>query len=490
MTPLILLAVVLAAIAIVALWYLRATFSRLESLRKENADSAAALEKARGDAMAQTASLSASLAESRQSNDMLNSRLSETSARLAEAREENSALTTRLELLQSEMARAESVRKEQEAVLESRFKNLANDILRQNTADLKTQNEERLLELLNPLKTNIDEFRKTVSDTYNTEARERFSLSERIKELVDLNQSISRQARELSEALRGDSKVQGDWGEMVLESILEKSGLIKGEEYFTQATTDADGNTLRNEDGSLLRPDVVVKYPDGRFVVIDSKVSLTAFVDYANADSQEIRDGAAMRHVRSVKRHIDELARKRYQEYVGEAKLDFVMMFIPNEPAYIAAMRLEPSLWQDAYDRNVLIVSPTHLVSGLKLIAQLWSRDRHTKNAITIAEEAGKMLDKFSDFTKDMERIEKAIASTRKAYDDAMIKLTNGTGNLRTRAANLQKLGVKASKQLAASILKASNGEDDYSTTVKPASKTASLTTSGETSPSTTAVPE
>ena len=162
-----------------------------------------------------------------------------------------------------------------------------------------------------------------------------------------------------------------------------------------------------------------------------------------------------------MKRHIDELARKRYQEYVGEAKLDFVMMFIPNEPAYIAAMRLEPSLWQEAYDHNVLIVSPTHLVSGLKLIAQLWSRDRHTKNAITIAEEAGKMLDKFSDFTKDMEKIEKALGSTRKAYDDAMTKLTNGTGNLITRAGNLQKLGVKASKQLAASMLKASSDTEE-----------------------------
>ena len=169
---------------------------------------------------------------------------------------------------------------------------------------------------------------------------------------------------------------------MVLESILEKSGLQKDEEYFTQATTDSNGETLRNEDGSLLRPDVVVKYPDGRFVVIDSKVSLTAFVDYANADNDEVRDGAALRHVRSVKKHIDELARKRYQDYVGDAKLDFVMMFIPNEPAYIAAMRLDPGLWQEAYERHVLIVSPTHLVSGLKLIAQLWSRDRQTKNCI------------------------------------------------------------------------------------------------------------
>lgn len=460
-------ALAMTVIAVIEFFYLRKSSLRTNELNTENMRLQLETEKARAEVQSSIASLTASLTESRKNCDILTERLNIAVEQLASAREENSSLHTRLELLGEEINRREEQfikqeekRKEQEALLESRFKNLANDILRQNTADLKTQNEERLSEILAPLRTNIDEFRKTVTDTYNNEARERFSLSERIKELVDLNQSISRQARELSEALRGDSKVQGDWGEMVLESILENSGLQKGVEYFTQATTDSDGNVLRNEDGTMLRPDVVVKYPDGRFVVIDSKVSLTAFVDYANAENEEIRDGAAMRHVRSVKKHIDELARKRYQEYVGDAKLDFVMMFIPNEPAYIAAMRLDPSLWQEAYDRQVLIVSPTHLVSGLKLIAQLWSRDRHTKNAITIAEEAGKMYDKFADFTKDMERIEKALGTTRKAYDDAMTKLTTGTGNLVNRALNLQKLGVKASKQLAASTLKETNNDE------------------------------
>lgn len=461
------LALIFAVSTIILLYFLTLANRRKESLVKENLRVSMESERSNAEMRSTIASLSASLTDSRKVNEDLESRLSVVSDHLSAAREENSSLRTRIELLMGEIDRQrlereeqrkeqEEQRKEQEQLLESRFKNLANDILRQNTADLKTQNEERLREILAPLRTNIDDFKKTVTDTYNSEARERFSLSERIKELVDLNQSISRQARELSEALRGDSKVQGDWGEMVLESILERSGLQKGVEYITQVTTDSAGNALRNEDGTLLRPDVVVKYPDGRFVVIDSKVSLTAFVDYANADNDELRESAAMRHIRSVKKHIDELARKRYQEYVGDAKLDFVMMFIPNEPAYIAAMRLDPGLWQEAYDRQVLIVSPTHLVSGLKLIAQLWSRDRHTKNAITIAEEAGKMYDKFADFTKDMERIEKALGSTRKAYDDAMTKLTTGTGNLMNRAMNLQKLGVKATKQLAASIAKES----------------------------------
>ncbi len=377
-------------------------------------------------------------------------RLDAANEQLASTREENARLSASLRHYREE----EELR---ERHLETHFRNLANDILKQNSVEFKAQNEERLNQILDPLKANLDDFRKTVAETYNNEARERFSLSERIRELVDLNQSISKEARELADALRGNSKVQGDWGEMVLESILEKSGLQKGEEYFIQATTDEGGNTLRNEEGRNLRPDVVVKYPDGRCVIIDSKVSLTAFVDYVNADDEETKKRAAIRHIRSVKSHIDELARKSYQDYVGEAKLDFVMMFIPNEPAYIAAMRLDPTLWQNAYDSKVLIVSPTHLVSGLRLIAQLWSRDRYTKNAIKIAEEAGKMYDKFADFTADMERIEKAINSTQKAYSDAMTKLSSGKGNLVARAQKMQALGVKASKQLASSTLSAAD---------------------------------
>ena len=457
-TILLLIAVIL--ITALSLWWFRKSAIRIESLRKENVDLNLSFEKLKAESQSAQAALNSSLSEAKSNNEKLCAQISDLNINLGKSREENSSLSTRLLLQQQENETRERRREEQEKAMEERFKNLANEILRQNTADLKIQNEERLNEILSPLKNNIDEFRKTVTDTYNNEARERFSLSERIRELVALNQTISKQAKDLSDALRGDSKVQGDWGEMVLESILEKSGLQKDEEYFTQATTDENGNTLRNEDGSLLRPDVVVKYPDGRFVVIDSKVSLTAFVDYANADDEDGRNGAAIRHIRSVKKHVDELAKKRYQEYIGEAKLDFVMMFIPNEPAYIAAMRLEPTLWQDAYDRHVLIVSPTHLVSGLKLIAQLWSRDRHTKNAIAIAEEAGKMYDKFADFTKDMERIEKALGSTRKAYDDAMTKLTCGTGNLINRAKKVQEPGAKANKQLAASLAKASDSDD------------------------------
>jgi len=445
----------MAAIAAVAIWRAVSMSRAQAATAAENTTLRLDLEKARNSDAVELATTRQALESLRASKteietayvrrvDQLTAELQERVEALTSLREENARLATSL-------AHIEDEREAREQQMAAQFKNLANDILRQNSADFKAQNEQRLEEILSPLRTNLDEFRKTVTDAYSSEARERFSLTERIRELVDLNNTISREARELTLALRGNNQVQGDWGEMVLETILEKSGLQEGEEYFMQVTNDQNGASLRNESGQKLRPDVVVKYPDGRCVIIDSKVSLTAFIEYANAENEKIKDEASARHLKSVRGHIDELARKNYQNYIGEAKLDFVMMFIPNEPAYIAAMRLDPSLWQEAYDRKVLIVSPTHLVSGLRLIEQLWSRDKVTKNAIKIAEDAGKMYDKFADFTKDMDRISSAISNASKAHADAMTKLTTGTGNLVKRAQDLKALGIKATKQLASS---------------------------------------
>lgn len=448
--------IAMAAIAAVAVWRVLSLSKSLAAVTAENTALKLDLEKARNTDAVELAttrqaleSLRSAKAETEEAYarrvDQLAAELQQRLESLTALREENARLATSL-------AHFEEERENREQQMTAQFKNLANDILRQNSADFKAQNEQRLEELLSPLRTNLDEFRKTVTETYSSEARERFSLTERIRELVELNNTISREARELTLALRGNNQVQGDWGEMVLETILEKSGLQEGEEYFMQVTNDQCGSVLRNEAGRKLRPDVVVKYPDGRCVIIDSKVSLTAFIEYANAENEKIKDEASARHLKSMRAHIDELARKNYQDYIGEAKLDFVMMFIPNEPAYIAAMRLDPSLWQEAYDRKVLIVSPTHLVSGLRLIEQLWSRDKVTKNAIKIAEDAGKMYDKFADFTKDMDRISSAIANASKAHADAMTKLSTGTGNLVKRAQDLKALGIKAAKQLSASV--------------------------------------
>lgn len=332
---------------------------------------------------------------------------------------------------------------------EANFRLMANDIMERHTATMRQQNEQRLGEILTPLKENIDKFRHDVSECYSAEARERFSLQERIKELIETNNNIGREAKELTTALRGNSKKQGDWGELVLESILENSGLRRGEEFTVQQQSDDLGHALRDEDGRGLRPDVVVHYPGGRAMVIDSKVSLTAFVDFVNCEDADLQEQHGKRHLQSVIKHINELSAKNYQNYVGTEKLDFVMMFIPNEAAYSAAMTLDPTLWQKAYDKRVLIASPTQLVGSLRLIKQLWSHDRQTRNAIEIAEKSGQMYDKFVGFLTDMEKIEKSLASTQSAYDNAMKKLYTGTGNLISRAEKLRELGIKTTKKLA-----------------------------------------
>lgn len=331
---------------------------------------------------------------------------------------------------------------------EKHFKIIANEVLSSSSDRLRQQNEQHLKDVLTPLRENIDSFRKRVEDTYNTEARERFSLQQSLREMMELNRSIGKEAKELTEALRGNSKVQGDWGEMVLETILEKSGLKRDVHFHVQLTTDGSGTALRDADGRCLRPDVVVDFPDRRCMVIDSKVSLTAYVNMVNAGDAAEAERCSRQHLASVRAHIKELAEKNYQDYVGDKSTDFVMMFIPNEGAYLAAMNLDPSLWQEAYDRRVIIISPTHLISAVRLIEQLWHQDDMKRNVIEIATESGKMYDKFVGFADDMLKIGRALETTQNAYESAIKKLRSGTGNLITRAENLRKLGAKATKRL------------------------------------------
>lgn len=365
---------------------------------------------------------------------------------LGEMQKENSALVTRHEMLERQFA-------EMQAAAEVRFKNLANEILTSNSATFKQQNEERLTEILSPLKEQIEEFKKKVNDTYSEEARELFSLKERLKDLRELGEMMGREAKQLSGALRGNTGVQGQWGEMVLETILEQSGLRKGYEYDVQVTRDDEGRVLTGENGARMRPDVVIRYPDGRRVVIDSKASMTAFLKYSSTTDDSERAVAGKEHVASVRRHADTLAAKKYSDIVGDGSVDFVMMFIPTEAAYMAAMRLDPGLWQHAYNNRVLIVSPSHLVSALKIIEQLWRREQQTANVVKIAQEAARMYDKFVGFVNDLQTIDRNLTATRKSYDEAMKKLSTGTGNLVRRAENLRALGVKAEKELPKSII-------------------------------------
>lgn len=388
------------------------------------------------------------LSAARQQVSDLTSRLSTSENALAELRGTLSETEARAASLATELETLRGEEERNRAMLEDRFKFLAQEVLRQNTAQFGQSSQERLGTLLEPLHRNLEEFKKTVRETYDSEARERFSLGRVIESLRTSNETISREARGLTQALRGSNQVQGQWGEMILESILERSGLTKGREYDLQVTSDADGNPLRGADGEALRPDAVVYYPDERCVVIDSKVSLAAFMDLANAEDDAQVKAATDRLVVSVRAQVRNLSGKHYQDFIGKRKLDYVLMFVPNEAAFLTAMGADPALWDFAFGMKVAIVSPTSLVSTLRLIEQLWNRDKTQKNAEKIASEAGKMYDKFADFTKDMDAIETEISRLNKSFAGAMNKLKTGKGNLIKRAEDLRQLGIPAKKRV------------------------------------------
>lgn len=347
---------------------------------------------------------------------------------------------------------AERERTFQEAI-QAQFKAMAAEAFAAQATSMRQAQENGLGLILKPLREELDSFRKAVNDTYSAETRQHISLQEHIKLLVETNRTIGREARELSRALKGDSKVQGDWGEMVLESILEKTGLVEGEHYHVQPTQDAEGNPYENESGARLRPDVVLHYPSRGDLVIDSKVSLKSYIDYVNAGEDTGREAALALHVKSVRSHVRELRDKRYQDNInrktGQRTMEFAMMFIPNEGAYLAAMHSDPGLWQEALESHVIIVSPTHLVCVLSMIEQVWDENRRDRNATEIAEAAGRMYEKFVGFMADMEKIKKAIDGADKAYGDAMNKLREGKGNLIKRAEDIRELGAKTRKQLS-----------------------------------------
>ena len=368
---------------------------------------------------------------------------------LEEARIENARLKEKIGNVE---AFNNSVREETKA----QFKSLAADIFSSQSEKFKEANETRLSEILNPLKEDIKDFKRRVDDTYMNSSKERTLLGEQMKRLMELNMSIGKEARDLTEALSGNTKVQGDWGEMVLETILVKSGLVEGENYFVQRTKNDDGTQIKNDDNGRLRPDVVVALPDKKCIVIDSKVSLTAYVHDINADNDDDRQRFGKAHLLSVRSHLKELETKRYQDFVGvgnDDRIDYVLMFIPNEHAYMAAMTLDNNLWMEAYEKRVVIISPAHVISTLRLIAQLWTRDKQTKNALKIAEEGGKLYDKFVGFVNDMQTVEQSLGKASEAYASAMSKLHTGRGCIVSKVENLKKLGAKTSKTLPSDML-------------------------------------
>lgn len=361
-------------------------------------------------------------------------RLSASEEALGAARTELARLEERLRNLTSEQTRIN-------AEAEERFRNIAGRVLMSNSEQLREQNRSSLADMLAPVKADLDRFSRLVVERYDREAGERLSLGERIKDLVQLNHTIGQEARRLTDALKGNAKVQGDWGEMILDNILERSGFRRGLDYTVQETV-TDGT------GARLRPDVVISYTEGRKLVIDSKVSIQDYLAMLNAETDESRERHARAHIASVRGHIAELARKSYQDAVGSAKVDFVLMFVPHEGAYLAAMNLDNTLWQTAYDSHVLIISPTHLMSVIKLVEQMWRHDKQNRNAQEIARQAGAMLDKLRGFVDDMDRIDASLNNARAAWNGAFAKLSTGPGNLIARAQKINSLGARSKKEL------------------------------------------
>ena len=345
----------------------------------------------------------------------------------------------------------EEITKMQE-LAKNEFQNLANKILEEKTEKFTALNQTQLKNILEPFQEKITELRNKVGETYDKESKERFSMGEKVKELALLNQQISEDAKRLTRALKGESKTQGNWGEMILESILEKSGLVKGREYFLEhELRDEDNKALFSEfSGKKMRPDAVVKYPDERNVIIDSKVSLTAFVELVDENDSELYQMKLNQHLTSVKNHIKQLSDKAYDDY--DKSLDFVVMFIPSEPAYIAAMQADPNLWNFAYDKRILLLNPSNLITSLKLVADLWKREYQNKNATEIAERGAKLYDKFVGFVENLEKLGKNIDNAKNVYSDAFKQLSTGNDNLISQSNKLKSLGIKNKKNLTQSL--------------------------------------
>lgn len=332
------------------------------------------------------------------------------------------------------------------------FKHLAQSILEEKTARFTQVNEEKLKAILDPLKLQLGDFKQKVEETYDKESKERFSLGKEIEKLILMSQQVSQEANNLTTALKGNTKMQGNWGEMILESILEYSGLTKGREYLLQEfIRDNAGNIIKDENGKGLQPDVTIYYPDLRKVIIDSKVSLVAWEQYIAATDAVAQQQQLANHIKSLRAHIDGLSRKNYPKYAQA--LDYVLLFIPIEPAFLEAVKTDSQLWKYAHDKRILLVSPTNLLAVLKIVADLWRIELQNKHAIEIAEKAGALYDKFHGFIDNFELVGKRISEAGNAYDNAFKQIATGRGNIITKVEELKKMGASAAKQLPERLL-------------------------------------
>ena len=380
------------------------------------------------------------LQEAEQQLTLLNSQIATLNTQLTQERSQNAE---KLALLQS--AREE---------LSSQFKNLANDILEEKSKRFSEQNQQSLGQLLEPLKTRLQEFQGKVEQVYVQEGKDRSALAEQVRQLMELNRTVSQEANNLTRALKGSNKTQGNWGELILERVLETAGLRKGEEFDVQESHTTG-------DGRRLQPDVVLHLPEDRHLVIDAKATLVAYEDYANAEDDKHREVALKRHLDAVRAHIKGLSEKNYQDLYGIKSLDFVLMFIPIEPAFMLAVTHDRDLFMDAWNKNVLLVSPSTLLFVVRTVASLWRQEAQNRNAQDIAKRGAELYDKLAGFVEDMESLGNRLSQAQKDYDGAINKLSTGRGNLIRQAEMLKKLGVKPSKSLPAPMVEQANEAAD-----------------------------
>ena len=355
-------------------------------------------------------------------------------------------------LWQRNKEQKEEVEKLQEKFTKE-FENLANKILDEKSNKFTEQNKENMKNILTPLQDKIQLFEKKVEDTHKESIDYHAALRQQILGLREMNLQMSKETLNLTKALKGDSKMQGNWGELILERVLEKSGLEKDREYFVQ-------QSHTNSDGGRVFPDVVIHLPDGKKMIVDSKVSLTSYEKYINEEDENLKIGFLKDHINSIKRHVEQLGDKNYQDLYQIESPDFVLLFIPMEPAFALALNEDTTLYNKAFEKNIVIVTPSTLLATLRTIDSMWTNQKQQENAFEIARQAGALYDKFEGFVADLIKIGKKIDESKVEYQGAMNKLVDGSGNLIKRVENLKKMGAKTQKTLPENILNRANSEE------------------------------
>ncbi|MCB9184819.1 MAG: DNA recombination protein RmuC [Flavobacteriales bacterium] len=426
-----LLSGILLCAAAAAWWWHARSMKALQPLQEQHARERAELtarlqraEEETGQARANVVTLNRSLAAEEERSRALENRLQEQKAEL--------------EQLQARMT--------------TEFENIANRLLSERGKALNEQQQERLGSILKPLQERIRDFEEKVQKAYEEEGRQRFALKSEVMRLVEQNQRLSQEANDLTRALKGDAQAQGAWGEMILERVLESSGLVRGQEYTMQEST-----TLA--DGSRLRPDAVVMLPEDKHLIIDSKVSLVHYERFAATTDEAERERLLRLHVESLRAHAKGLSDKDYNQLYGVRSVDFVLMFVPVEPAFLLALRERPEIFQEAYDRQVVMVTHSTLMATLRTVHGIWKNERIARNHLEIAERAGSLYEKFVGFTEDLGRIGKHVIDAKESYEKALGKLSEGPGNLVRQVEMLKKLGAKTNKGINEKLLARSTEE-------------------------------